>query len=59
MVPARSKLKGSRKRRSPGSIRRTSPKVSNKDDEDTGPTELLERPKEYLFKFKFPETSQL
>ena len=34
-------------------------KVSNKDDEDTGPTELLERPKEYLFKFKFPETSQL
>merc|ERR550519_573820 len=30
-----------------------------KDDEDTGPTELLERPKEYLVKFRFPETSTL
>merc|ERR1712013_542344 len=32
---------------------------SKNDDEDTGPTELLERPKEYLVKFRFPETSTL
>ncbi len=30
-----------------------------KNDDDQGPTELLERPKEYLVKFRFPETSQL
>merc|ERR1719232_875453 len=30
-----------------------------KNDEDQGPTELLERPKEYLVKFRFPETSTL
>jgi len=34
-------------------------KLSKRDDEDTGPTELLERPKEYLVKFRFPETSSL
>ena len=34
-------------------------KLSKNDDEDTGPTELLERPKEYLVKFRFPETSNL
>jgi len=34
-------------------------KLSKHDDEDTGPTELLERPKEYLVKFRFPETSNL
>merc|ERR1719414_2337950 len=34
-------------------------KLSKNDDEDTGPTELLERPKEYLVKFRFPETSTL
>merc|ERR1712025_1206364 len=34
-------------------------KLSSKDDEDTGPTELLERPKEYLVKFRFPEVSAL
>lgn len=28
-------------------------------DDDQGPTELLEKPKEYLVKFRFPETSQL
>merc|ERR1711970_97158 len=33
--------------------------LSKNDDEDTGPTELLERPKEYLVKFGFPETSTL
>ena len=33
-------------------------KLQKKDDEQ-GPTELLERPKEYLVKFRFPETSQL
>merc|ERR1719309_327023 len=30
-----------------------------KKDDETGPTELLERPKEYNVKFRFPETSQL
>merc|ERR1719420_653997 len=30
-----------------------------KDDDDQGPTELLEKPKEYVVKFRFPETSQL
>ena len=30
-----------------------------KNDDEQGPTELLERPKEYLVKFRFPETSQL
>merc|ERR1712106_1007229 len=34
-------------------------KLSKNDDEDTGPTELLERPKEYTVKFRFPETSTL
>merc|ERR1719232_1521490 len=34
-------------------------KLSKNDDEDTGPTELLEKPKEYLVKFSFPETSTL
>ena len=30
-----------------------------KNDEDQGPTELLERPREYNVKFRFPETSKL
>ena len=30
-----------------------------KDDDDQGPTELLEKPKEYVVKFRFPETSTL
>jgi len=30
-----------------------------KGDEDQGPTELLERPREYNVKFRFPETSKL
>merc|ERR1711994_206375 len=30
-----------------------------KNDDEAGPTELLERPKEYIFKFRFPETSAL
>ncbi|TMW46226.1 hypothetical protein DOY81_008700 [Sarcophaga bullata] len=30
-----------------------------KQDEDDGPTELLEKPKEYIVKFRFPEPSQL
>jgi len=30
-----------------------------KKDDESGPTELLERPKEYNVKFRFPETSQL
>ena len=33
-------------------------KMQKKDDE-SGPTELLEKPREYLVKFRFPETSQL
>ncbi|XP_065366137.1 ATP-binding cassette sub-family F member 1 [Calliphora vicina] len=32
---------------------------TQKQDEDDGPTELLERPKEYIVKFRFPEPSQL
>ena len=32
-------------------------KLSKNDDEDTGPTELLERPREYMVKFRFPETA--
>lgn len=32
---------------------------TQKTDEDNGPTELLERPKEYIVKFRFPEPSQL
>lgn len=32
---------------------------SNKDEDESGPTELLERPREYMVKFRFPETSQL
>jgi len=34
-------------------------KLSKNDDEDTGPTDLLERPREYTVKFRFPETSTL
>jgi len=34
-------------------------KLSKQDDEDTGPAELLERPKEYIVRFRFPEVSQL
>jgi len=34
-------------------------KLSKKDDEDTGPTELLDRPKEYIVKFSFPDVSTL
>ena len=34
-------------------------KLSKNDDEDTGPTELLEKPKEYIVRFRFPEVSQL
>lgn len=30
-----------------------------KNDDESGPTELLEKPKEYIVKFRFPETSQL
>ena len=30
-----------------------------KNDDEQGPTELLEKPKEYLVKFRFPETSTL
>merc|ERR1712223_1342388 len=30
-----------------------------KNDDEAGPTELLERPKEYIVKFRFPETSAL
>jgi len=33
-------------------------KLSKQDDEQ-GPTELLEKPREYIVKFRFPETSQL
>jgi len=32
---------------------------NTKDEDESGPTELLERPKEYIVKFRFPETSQL
>ncbi len=28
-------------------------------DDDQGPTELLEKPREYVVRFRFPETSQL
>jgi len=34
-------------------------KLTKQNDEDTGPTELLERPKEYQVHFRFPETSSL
>merc|ERR1712029_55325 len=34
-------------------------KLSKQDDEDTGPTELLERPKEYVVRFRFPDVSTL
>merc|ERR1719347_1084453 len=34
-------------------------KLSKNDDEDTGPVELLERPKEYTVRFRFPEVSSL
>merc|ERR1712141_474484 len=30
-----------------------------KNDDESGPVELLEKPREYLVKFRFPETSQL
>ena len=33
--------------------------MSKKDDEDTGPVELLERPKEYIVRFRFPDVSSL
>ena len=32
---------------------------NEKNEDDSGPTELLEKPKEYIVKFRFPETSQL
>jgi len=34
-------------------------KLSKQDDEDTGPTELLDRPKEYVVKFRFPDVTSL
>jgi len=34
-------------------------KLSKNNDEDTGPTELLDRPKEYIVRFRFPEVSNL
>merc|ERR1719150_1535537 len=34
-------------------------KLQKNDDEDTGPVELLERPKEYTVRFRFPEVSSL
>jgi len=34
-------------------------KLSKQDDEDTGPTELLDRPREYIVKFRFPDVSNL
>jgi len=34
-------------------------KLSKQDDEDQGPTELLEKPKEYIVRFRFPEVSTL
>jgi len=34
-------------------------KLSKQDNEDTGPTELLDKPKEYIVKFRFPEVSNL
>jgi len=34
-------------------------KLSKNDDEDTGPQELLDRPKEYIVRFRFPEVSTL
>ena len=34
-------------------------KNQKNNDDDQGPTELLEKPREYLVKFRFPETSQL
>lgn len=34
-------------------------KLSKNDDEDTGPTELLEKPKEYIVRFRFPDVSSL
>ena len=34
-------------------------RLSKNDDEDTGPVELLERPKEYTVRFRFPEVSSL
>merc|ERR1719158_2159764 len=34
-------------------------KLTKNNDEDTGPQELLERPKEYQVYFRFPETSSL
>ena len=34
-------------------------RLSKNDDEDTGPVELLERPKEYIVRFRFPEVSSL
>jgi len=34
-------------------------KLSKQDDEDHGPTELLEKPKEYIVRFRFPEVSTL
>merc|ERR1719462_1156947 len=34
-------------------------KLTKNNDEDTGPQELLERPKEYTVRFRFPEVSSL
>lgn len=34
-------------------------KLTKNNDEDTGPQELLDRPKEYQVHFRFPETSSL
>merc|ERR1712241_339582 len=39
--------------------RKNQSKLSKQDDEDTGPTELLEKPKEYLVRFRFPDVSNL
>ena len=30
-----------------------------KNDDESGPVELLEKPREYMVRFRFPETSQL
>ena len=34
-------------------------KMQKQNDDDQGPVELLEKPREYIVKFRFPETSQL
>merc|ERR1712203_885491 len=53
------KASGQSKKKAESKQKKNKTKLTKNNDEDTGPQELLERPKEYQVHFRFPETSSL